>query len=136
MAAAVAGTVMIAGGPANALLFNADITPDTIYGSGNSNGSFTVDRSGGVEIGLRGKIPYVGTLFSNNYCYFLDGTSGAEIHAVNYGTPLDGLTTIPDVVSDGSWELVAGGRSGLATCISGGTAVAPKASGTPYVKDR
>ena len=36
------------------------ITPDTIWGSGNSNGNYTVARSNGVELGLRAKIPYSG----------------------------------------------------------------------------
>lgn len=39
-------------------------TSNTIFGSGNSNGNWTGENSNGVEIGLRGKIPFVGT---NNY---------------------------------------------------------------------
>ncbi|MGF3585330.1 MAG: PKD domain-containing protein, partial [Thermoplasmatota archaeon] len=31
-----------------------------------------------------------------------------------------GLNAIPDVVNDGSWEMVAGGRNGKLTCFSGG----------------
>lgn len=38
------------------LIFNADVTPGVIFGSGNDNGGFTVDRSNGVELGLRGKL--------------------------------------------------------------------------------
>jgi hypothetical protein len=49
--------------------FDDDITPDTIYGSGNTNGLFTVDRSAGVELGLRAKIPFAGITHSNG-----DGT--------------------------------------------------------------
>jgi hypothetical protein len=33
---------------------------------------------------------------------------------------VDAITTLPDVVGDGSWELVAGGRDGRITCFSGG----------------
>jgi len=33
-----------------------NVTPDVIFGSGNANGSFTIDRSSGVELGLRGKL--------------------------------------------------------------------------------
>lgn len=36
----------------------ANVTPDVIFGSGNANGSFTVSESGGVELGLRGKLRY------------------------------------------------------------------------------
>jgi hypothetical protein len=65
----------------------------------------------------------VGTLFSSNVTYFLDGVDGTVLHSANYGTPVDAITAIPDVVGDDSWEMVAGGRNGLVSCISGGTAV-------------
>lgn len=42
--------------PSYALLFDQNVAPGVIFGSGNANGSFTVDRSNGVEIGLRGKL--------------------------------------------------------------------------------
>jgi hypothetical protein len=38
------------------LMFDQDVTPDVIFGSGNANGGFTVDQSNGVELGLRGKL--------------------------------------------------------------------------------
>lgn len=38
------------------LLFDEDLTSDVIFGSGNANGSFTVDRDNGVELGLRAKL--------------------------------------------------------------------------------
>ena len=38
------------------LLFDQNVTPDVIFGSGNANGSFTIDQSNGVELGLRGKL--------------------------------------------------------------------------------
>ena len=39
-----------------AIMYDQDVTPDAIFGSGNANGSYTVDRSNGVELGLRGKL--------------------------------------------------------------------------------
>lgn len=39
-----------------AVLFDQNVTPDVIFGSGNANGSYTVDRNSGVELGLRGKL--------------------------------------------------------------------------------
>ncbi|OUR78948.1 hypothetical protein A9Q83_05950 [Alphaproteobacteria bacterium 46_93_T64] len=36
----------------------ANVTPDVIFGSGNANGSFTVDQGGSVELGLRAKQRY------------------------------------------------------------------------------
>jgi hypothetical protein len=38
------------------LLYDANVTSNAIFGSGNANGSFTVDRSNNVELGLRGKL--------------------------------------------------------------------------------
>ena len=62
----------------------------------------------------------VGTLFSDNYTYFLSGIDGAILQSANFGTPVDAIASIPDVVGDGSWELVAGGRDGTISCLSGG----------------
>jgi hypothetical protein len=39
-----------------AITYDDNVTPEFINGSGNANGSFTVDRANGVEIGLRGKL--------------------------------------------------------------------------------
>ncbi|MBC8320262.1 MAG: choice-of-anchor D domain-containing protein [Bacteroidetes bacterium] len=61
-----------------------------------------------------------GTLFSNNYCYFLNGVDGEELESINYQTPVDALNSIPDIVGDGSMEMVAGGRNGKVYCYSGG----------------
>ncbi len=44
-----------------ALIYNADVTPNVIFGSGNINGSFTVDQSNNVELGLRAKLRYDAT---------------------------------------------------------------------------
>lgn len=38
------------------LLFDQNVTPDVIFGSGNANGGFTVNQDNGVELGLRGKL--------------------------------------------------------------------------------
>jgi PKD repeat protein len=62
----------------------------------------------------------VGTLYNNNYCYFLNGVDGSELEVVQYFEAVDAIAAIPDVVADGSMEMVAGGRNGKATCFSGG----------------
>ena len=41
-----------------AIAYDQNVTPDIIFGSGNINGSFTVDQGSGVELGLRGKLRY------------------------------------------------------------------------------
>ena len=38
--------------------YDQNVTPDVIFGSGNANGSFTVDRANDIELGLRGKLRY------------------------------------------------------------------------------
>ena len=40
--------------------FDDNVTPDVIFGSGNLNGSFTVDRDNDIELGLRGKLRHNG----------------------------------------------------------------------------
>ena len=62
----------------------------------------------------------VGTLFSDNYTYFLSGLDGEILFSSNFGTPVDAISAIPDIVGDGSSELIAGGRDGTISCISGG----------------
>lgn len=44
--------------PVSALDFDQNVTPDILFGSGNANGEFTVDRQTGVELGLRGKVRF------------------------------------------------------------------------------
>ena len=70
----------------NALVeFDQNTTPDVIFGSGNTNGAFTTDRNNSVEVGLRAKIPFIGTTNSNGdgtYSYTLAETD----HDNNLGT--------------------------------------------------
>jgi hypothetical protein len=62
----------------------------------------------------------VGTLFQNNYVYFLSGEDGTELFAAPFGEAVDALAVIPDITGDYSWEMVAGGREGKVVCYSGG----------------
>ena len=62
----------------------------------------------------------LGTLFNNNYVYFLNGVNGSELKKISYGQAVDAIASIPDVVGDGSLEMVAGGRNGKVNCLSGG----------------
>ncbi len=81
-------TVLACGVGLNAqatITFNQNVTPDAIFGSGNANGNFTTDRRGAIELGLRAKIPFVGTTNSNGdgtYSYTLAETD----HDNNAGT--------------------------------------------------
>ena len=62
----------------------------------------------------------IGTLYTNNYCYFLNGVDGSELWSGAYGEAVDSINSIPDVVNDVSMEMLVGGRNGKLTCISGG----------------
>ncbi|MEQ8515870.1 MAG: PEP-CTERM sorting domain-containing protein [Chromatocurvus sp.] len=55
LAASVLAASLASSG-ASALAFDANVTPDVIFGSGNANGGFTVDQNNGIEVGLRGKL--------------------------------------------------------------------------------
>jgi len=62
----------------------------------------------------------IGTLYSSNYCYFLNGVDGETLKSLSYPSPVDALNGIPDIVGDGTMEMVAGGREGEVYCFSGG----------------
>lgn len=62
----------------------------------------------------------VGTLFQNNFVYFLKGTDGTDLFSQNYGQAIDAIGVIPDITGDHSWEMIAGGRDGKVVCYSGG----------------
>ena len=53
---AVTIILAVSGAAHAALTYDQNVTPDVIFGDGNANGSFTVDRSDSVELGLRGKL--------------------------------------------------------------------------------
>lgn len=67
----LAGLALVAGyalsaGPAQAtIMYDQNVTPDVIFGSGNSNGAWTIDTQNNVEVGLRAKKRFVGTTGSN-----------------------------------------------------------------------
>lgn len=63
----------------------------------------------------------LGTLYVSNNVYFINGATGAVLKSVPYSSPIDGLHSIPDIVGDASYEMLAGGREGELVCFSGGT---------------
>ena len=67
--------ILLAASSANADLFDQNVTPEVIFGSGNANGSFTVERMNGVELGLRGKLRHNSSgLAENTFNSNGDGT--------------------------------------------------------------
>lgn len=52
-----ASVIALAAGSTHAApIYDSTLTGGVIFGSGNADGSFTVDRANGVELGLRGKL--------------------------------------------------------------------------------
>lgn len=77
----------------------------------------------------------IGTLFSDNYCYFMDGTDGTELNSIPYSAPLDAIRAIPDIVGDYSMEMLAGGRDGMLHCYSGGVNTATAIDDPAYATE-
>ncbi len=67
---AAAASAALCAAPAYAVpMYDQNITPDVIFGSGNGNGAWTVDTENNVEVGLRAKKRFAGIYGSNG-----DGT--------------------------------------------------------------
>lgn len=68
------------------VLFDQNVTPDVIFGSGNANGSFTVDRSNNVELGLRAKLRFDAANSPQN----VFNSNGDGTYTFNSGQPVGG----------------------------------------------
>jgi PKD repeat protein len=66
---------------------------------------------------------FIGTLFEDNYCYFINGANGSIVESVQMREPVDAIGSTEDIIGDGSMEFVAGLRDGTVLCISGGAVV-------------
>jgi len=62
----------------------------------------------------------IGTLYTDNWSYFLNGINGNIFESVPVSDAVDALSSIPDIVGDVSHELIVGARNGSITCLSGG----------------
>lgn len=73
LASAICGLALVLAGTAHAVVsYDQSVTSNILFGAGNANGSFTVDRANGVELGLRGKVRFPTPL--NQYNSNGDGT--------------------------------------------------------------
>lgn len=97
------------------LVCDADVTNAAIYGSGNANGSFTVARSGGIELGLRGKLRFNAfNLPENTYNSNGNGTYSFEAGAPTAGAGWVNPLTTPFWNIEWSVNTDWDGSSGLA----------------------
>ncbi|MDP8268503.1 MAG: choice-of-anchor D domain-containing protein [Candidatus Tenebribacter davisii] len=118
---------------------NGDSHPDILIAHNSSSNAVVIDGFTGDNIWLQSVAdqPWcvdkinditgdgiqevlVGTLFNNNYGYFLDGADGTNLGTASISSAVDAIAGIPDINNDGSWEMVCGGRNGEVICISGG----------------
>ena len=60
----------------------------------------------------------------------MDGATGSILSQTPVGSACDAIAGIPDIASDGSWEMVCGGRDGTVICISGGETATNSPSNT------
>ena len=58
VAAVVGLAALSVSAPAGAIMFDQNVTPDVIFGSGNANGSWTTEINNNVEVGLRAKVRF------------------------------------------------------------------------------
>jgi len=98
------------------LEYDQNVTPDVIFGSGNGNGFFTVERNAaaGVEVGLRAKIPYHSLYNSQGdgrYIFTLaetdhdnDPTTPNRFN-IEFSVNADYLGTTGNVVGDFAYEI-------------------------------
>lgn len=90
---------------------DANLTNGVYFGGGNSNGHFTVETDNGIELGLRGKVPY-GALITpvgNVYNFNLGDTIGIDFsydgggdnHLANLGAKGTSFITITNLTTNG-----------------------------------
>ena len=77
----------------------------------------------------------IGTLYQDNYAYFIDGTDGNILVSYEALDAVDALNAIPDIVGDSTMEMLFGDRNGLLTCLSGGYDTTTYPVGVPIVEN-
>jgi hypothetical protein len=77
-----------------------NVTSDVIFGSGNANGGFTVSRSNGVEIGLRGKLRFD----ENNSPQNTFNSNGDGSYTFQAGNPPTGFGFDPNNPTTPIWN--------------------------------
>jgi len=102
--------------PALGLEFDQNVTPDVIFGSGNDNGAFTVDRQGSIELGLRGKLRFD----SNNVPQNVFNSNGDGTYSFVAGPAPSGFGWNPGAVTTPVWNFEftvnvdwGGGKNGV-----------------------
>src|SRR3546814_4080660 len=80
--------------------FDQNVTKEVIFGSGNANGSFTVDRQNGIELGLRAKLRFDETNQPQNTF----NSNGDGTYSFPAGTPPTGFGFDPNSPTTPVWN--------------------------------
>lgn len=80
--------------------FDANVTNNVIFGSGNANGSFTVNQDNGVELGLRAKVRFD----DNNQPQNQFNSNGDGSYTFNAGLPPTGFGFAAGSTSTATWN--------------------------------
>ncbi len=110
--------VLVASSSAKAIILNG-AGGGTVVNTSLNDKSWCVARAGDLS-GDGINDFFVGTLYTNNYVYMINGSHGNIMFDTDYGEAIDAIGSIGDINNDGSTEMVAGGRNGKVTCLSGG----------------
>ncbi len=65
----------------------------------------------------------IGTLFDDNFIYFLSGSDGQKLDSIPMPDAVDAIGVLPDVTGDNSMEVVGSSRNNYVAAFSGGTKV-------------
>lgn len=92
----------LAGTAQATLTFDDNVTPDIIFGSGNANGGFTVERGAdtGLELGLRAKLRFDETNQPQN----VFNSNGDGTYSFSAGTPPTGFSFDPNAPTTPIWN--------------------------------
>lgn len=110
--------VLVASGSSRAIVVDG-AAPGYLVDTPVADKSWVVDRIGDVSgDGINDIV--LGTLYTNNYAYFVDTYTTEVMFDENYGQAVDAIKSINDITGDYSMEMVVGGRNGTIICYSGG----------------
>jgi len=98
---AALGVVVAMTAPAHAVTtYDADVTPDILFGNGVDNGAFTVDTANGVELGLRAKLRFD----DNNLAQNIFNSNGDGTYSYEAGLPPTGFGFAAGSTSTAVWS--------------------------------
>ncbi|WP_427981799.1 PEP-CTERM sorting domain-containing protein [Agarivorans sp.] len=83
-----------------ALIYDQEVSNEVIFGSGNLNGGFTVDRQNGIELGLRAKLRFDETNSPQN----VFNSDGAGSYQFDNILPPSGFGFAPGSTSTAIWN--------------------------------